>query len=81
MMGKLKAHMDEQGTKLAYGEDVLNYIAEKSYSEKFGARNMRRFIEREVEDKLASLVIDNYENRLTGISLSVSEDEIKIDTI
>lgn len=81
MMGKLKAHMDEQGTKLVYGDDVLAYIAEKSFSEKFGARNMRRFIEREVEDQLASVVIERYESRPTGISLSISDDKIKIDTI
>ena len=53
--------MNEQGTKFVYTDDVLRFIADKSFSEKFGARNMRRFIEREVEDKLASLVIDNYE--------------------
>jgi ATP-dependent Clp protease ATP-binding subunit ClpA len=81
MMGKLKAHMDEQGTKLVYGDDVLAYIAEKSFSEKFGARNMRRFIEREVEDELASVVIERYESRPAGISLSMSDDKIKIDTI
>ncbi len=81
MMGKLRAHIAEQGTKLLYSDDVLMFIAEKSFSEKFGARNMRRFIEREIEDKIASVVIENYETKLTGISLSVADDTIKLDTI
>ena len=81
MMKKLEAHMSEQGIKFIYTTEVLDFIAEKSFSEKFGARNMRRFIEREVEDKLASLVLDNYETKLTGVSLSMSDGSIKFDTI
>ncbi len=76
MLGKLREHMLDSGTKLVYGEEVTSHIAEKSYSEKYGARNMRRYIERHIEDKLAALVIDNYENPLSAISLSVKDDEI-----
>lgn len=81
MMNKLKVHMNEQGIKLAYGDDVLNYIAAESFSEKFGARNMRRFIERSVEDPLAALIIDNYGKKLSDVSLSVVDNKIKFDTI
>jgi len=81
MMNKLKSHMNEQGIKLVYGNDVLNYIAAESFSEKFGARNMRRFIERNVEDSLATLVIDNYGKKLETVSLSVEDNKIKFDTI
>ncbi len=81
MMGKLRDHMKEQGIKLIYGDDVLGYIAEKSFSEKFGARNMRRFIEREVEDRIASAVIENYDNKLSGISLTALDDDIQLQTI
>ena len=56
-------------------------IAEKSYSEKFGARNMRRYIERVVEDKIANLVIDNYGEQIIGIALSVNDDEIIVNSI
>ncbi len=81
MMGKLKDHMSERSVKMVYGEDVLCYIADKSYSEKYGARNMRRFIERQVEDKIASLLIDRHEDKIFGISISVKNDEIIIDSI
>ena len=78
---KLKDFIADKGTRLSYSKDVLDYIAEKSYSEKFGARNMRRFIERNVEDKIANLVIENYGKQIIGIALSVANDEIKVDSI
>ena len=81
MMGKFKEHMAERSIRVVYGEDVLNLIAEKSYSEKYGARNMRRFIERNVEDKVASLLIDRFEDKIFGISILVKNDEITIESI
>ena len=81
MLGKLRSHMAEQGIKLDYDKDVLEYIAKESFSEKFGARNMRRFIERNVEDELATLVINNYESKLNAISLSMSDGKIIFETL
>ena len=81
MLGRLKDFLLEKGTKLVYKDDVLQFIAEKSYSEKFGARNMRRYVERNVEDGIANLVIDNYGKAIVGISLSVKNGEIAIDSI
>ncbi len=81
MMGKLKDHFAEKGIKLLYDESLLTHIASESYSEKYGARNMRRFIERNVEDILANLIIDRASDRLVGISISAKDGEITIDTI
>lgn len=81
MLSKLKDHLTEKGVKLTYGEDVLTLIAEKSYSEKYGARNMRRYIERNVEDKLANVIIENYGKNIFGILLSAKKDEIVVDFI
>ena len=76
-----KEFMAEKGTKLVYDEAVLEFIAEKSYSEKYGARNMRRFIEKNVEDEIASIVVDNNGKNIVGISLSVKEDKISVNAI
>ncbi len=81
MLGKLRDHFAEKGIKLLYGEDVLSLIAEESYSEKYGARNMRRYIERAVEDKLASLILDNYGRGISGIALKAVDGDIKVDFI
>lgn len=81
MLGKLRDHLLEKGTKLMYAEDVLTHIANESYSEKYGARNMRRYIERNIEDKLASVILDNYGTHISGISLKVLDGEIAVDFI
>ena len=81
MLGKLRDHLAEKGIKLVYNEDVLALIASESYSEKYGARNMRRYIERQVEDKLANVILDNYHSNITGISLSVLDGDIKVEYI
>ena len=81
MLGKLREHLMDNGTKLYYGDDVLLHIAEESFSDKYGARNMRRYIERHVEDKLAALMIDRYEDKPVGVSLSVKNGDIALDTI
>ena len=81
MLSKLRNHLAEKEIKLVYNEDVLKFIANESYSEKYGARNMRRYIEKQVEDKLAAVILDNYNNGLSGISLTVVDNDIKVEYI
>ncbi len=81
MLHKLRDHLMDSGIKLFYDDSVIAFIAENSYSEKYGARNMRRFIETHVEDKLAELIIGGYESEISGISLTVKNDEISVDSI
>ena len=81
MLTKLRDFMAEKGTKLLYSKEVLEFIAKESYSEKFGARNMRRFVERNVEDEIANVVIDNYGKLIVGISLSVRDNRIVVESI
>ena len=81
MLGKLRDHLLEKGITLKYTAPVLKYIAENSYSEKYGARNMRRYIEKNVEDEIAELLISAYPNPIVGIAMSISGNKIKFDTI
>ena len=81
MLGKLRDHFADKGIRLVYSDDLLSLIAEESYSEKYGARNMRRYIERHVEDKIANVILDNYGAGLSGISLGVENNDVKVDFI
>jgi ATP-dependent Clp protease ATP-binding subunit ClpA len=81
MLSRLRDFMLEKGIKLVYKKDVLTHIAKRSFSDKFGARNMRRFIERNVEDKIANVIIDNYGKGLSAMSLTLSDDEIIVNAI
>ena len=81
MLSKLRDHFAEKDIRLLYSEDVLSLIAKESYSEKYGARNMRRYIERNVEDKLASVILENYGRGIKGISLTAPDGDIKVEFI
>ena len=81
MLKRLADHLAERGITLKYTPDVLNFIAHEAYSEKYGARNMRRYIERNVEDGIATALIEKNATAISGIGLSVTDGKIKIDTI
>ena len=81
MLAKLRDHFAEKNIRLVYNDDVLSLIARESYSEKYGARNMRRYIERNIEDKLATVILDNYGRGISGISLTAPSGEIVVDFI
>jgi ATP-dependent Clp protease ATP-binding subunit ClpA len=81
MLGKLRNHLNERGVKLVWDQLTLTAIAEQSYSEKFGARNMRRYIERNIEDIIANIMIDSTDTKIYGIALSVNDNKITVNTI
>ena len=81
MLGQLRDHLVEKGIKLTYTDAALKLIAEESYSEKYGARNMRRYIERSVEDRIANLIIDSMPNKIYAVAITVSGGKLKIDSI
>lgn len=74
----LKKAMDEKGVRLIYGKDLSALVAEKSYDEKFGARNMARFIQREVEDKVADYLITHYDQKNSELHLTVKDGTVSV---
>ena len=57
MLGDLKTLLEKKGTAAEFTDAARDFVAEKSYSAKYGARNMRRFIQTEIEDKIAERLI------------------------
>ena len=80
-LSDLKKTLTERGISFTYTPQAEALIAEESYSEKFGARNMRRYIQNNVEDPLAEAVIASYENAVIGAHLDVKEDKLSISVI
>ncbi|MCL2095377.1 MAG: ATP-dependent Clp protease ATP-binding subunit [Oscillospiraceae bacterium] len=75
MLGDLKKALDEKSIEFAYTEEAAKVIAKKSYSKKYGARNLRRLIQTEVEDKMANLIIENREKKSLTFTLDASGGE------
>ena len=81
MLGDLKASIAERHIKLTWDEDAVSFLVEESFSIKYGARNLRRLIQREVEDGIATAIIDNYEGSISSVHLSSDGKKIIISTI
>ena len=79
MLSQLAAALEEKGIALTFTDSAASFIAEKSFSVKYGARNMRRFIQREVEDALAERIISSYESRVTSASVDADGEKLIID--
>lgn len=79
MLGDLSRALWEKGIILRYTDAVPRYIADRSYSVKYGARNMRRFISREIEDVAAEKIISSYDRHITEISIDAADGTLLID--
>ncbi len=78
MMEELRASVAEKAIKLEYGESVLDYLVTKSYSLTYGARNLRRQIQKDIEDPVATAIIDSYDAPVTHITLAAENGELKV---
>lgn len=74
MLNELKTALAEKDIRLSWEKDVERFIASASYSHKYGARNMRRYISVHIEDPLAEQIIANYGRALVGAEITVSAD-------
>ena len=78
MLGELASALAEKGITLKYTDSAAKLVAERSYSHKYGARNMRRYIQKNIEDKLAELIISDYRHTYTQALVNVKDGEISV---
>jgi ATP-dependent Clp protease ATP-binding subunit ClpA len=78
MIGDLRKAVAERGLDIVCTDAALEYIAENSFSSKFGARNMRRFITRNVEDPAAEQIIDAKGENISVISVDVKDGKLDV---
>ena len=78
MLGELKANLEERGIALRWEDSILDYLVKKSYSITYGARNLRRTIQKDLEDAIAERIIDSFENPISQIKLLAQEDKVEV---
>ncbi len=81
MIGELQEALQEKGYRFTYDETLIDLLVEKSYSVTYGARNLRRTIQKELEDEMASRIIDSYDNPITQIKATVEDGAVKLYTL
>ncbi len=74
MLNDLIAALKEKDISFSYDDSLIDYLMEKSYSVKFGARNLRRSIQKEVEDAIANLLIEQYRNPPKSIFVTAKDE-------
>ena len=81
MLGQLRDTLAENNIRLTWDDSLVDYLIEDSFSVKFGARNLRRAIEKQVEDELANRIIAAWEHPLSGAHVSAVDGKILVQTI
>ncbi|MFQ7241399.1 ATP-dependent Clp protease ATP-binding subunit [Agathobaculum sp.] len=80
MLGELRDTLSDKGIRLTWDDSLLDWLTEKSFSIKFGARNLRRLIEKEIENPLATAIVTG-DRPLTGAYLRAADGKMVLETI
>ena len=79
MMKQVAARLEEQEIRLLWDDDVIRKLAEDGYDPKFGARPLRRLIQRTVEDTLSEELLQGRIQLGREVRLAVRDDRIALD--
>ena len=69
------------GIQLRYSDDVLKTVAHKAYDGKLGARDIRRVIRNEIEDRISEFIVDKGDTGITAFGITTDGDELKVDCL
>ncbi len=78
MLKELQESLAGRGLTLTWEEDLRTYLVKKAYSQTYGARNLRRIIQRELEDPISERIIDSFEAPISALRVSVAEDTVVV---
>ena len=81
MLGELVASLDDKGITFTYDDSLVEFLVEKSFSRTYGARNLRRTIQKELEDPMATKIIDSYEHPVSRIHAAAENEAIRLDAL
>ena len=78
MLSELQKSLEDKGLHFTWDEAVEEYLVKKSYSATYGARNLRRTIQKDLEDTMAAQIIDFYEHPVTQIRASMEDGKLVV---
>ena len=81
MLDELQKSLEDKGLHFTWDEDLEDYLVKKSYSATYGARNLRRTIQKELEDVMAAQIIDSYEHPVTQIHASMEDGKLVVRSL
>ena len=81
MLTELQQSLEDKGLHFTWDDAVVEYLVKKSYSAAYGARNLRRTIQKELEDVMAAQIIDSYEHPVTQIHASMEDGRLAVRSL
>ncbi len=79
MLGEVRDAMAERNITVAWDESVIDHLVSEAYSVTYGARNLRRTIQKQIEDEIASQIVDRHGENISYVNLSAADGKIKVE--
>ena len=80
MLGELRDSLDARGLTFDWDGSLVDYLVKKSYSVQYGARNLRRTIQKDLEDPIAEKLIDAYQNPLHALHAKADGERVTLES-
>ena len=80
MLGELRDSLDARGLTFDWDDSLVDYLVKKSYSVQYGARNLRRTIQKDLEDPIAEKLIDAYQNPLHALHAKADSEHVTLES-
>ena len=81
MLRELAESLSAKGFSFTYEDSIVDYLVEKSYSAAYGARNLRRCIQKELEDPMAVRIIESFDHPITHIRAAAAHGKVVLETL
>ena len=81
MLSELRQSLESRGIDFTWDESVKDYLVKKSYSVAYGARNLRRAIQTDLEDPIAERIIRSYVEPFRSIKATCEDGKIRLETL
>jgi ATP-dependent Clp protease ATP-binding subunit ClpB len=79
MLAELRQSLQNRGLTLTWDDDIREYLVKKAYSMTYGARNLRRTIQRDLEDPISERIIDSFEAPISAIHIAVDGERVVVN--
>ncbi len=81
MLAELKDSLANRGLTLTWDNDLREFLAEKAYSMTYGARNLRRTIQQELEDPISEAIIDSFETPISTLHIRIADSKVELEIV
>ena len=79
MLSELKENLASRGLEIRWDDSLRQFLADKAYSVTYGARNLRRTIQQELEDPISEAIIDSFENPISTMTVRIEDGKVELD--